>query len=318
MRLVFMGTPDYVIPVLAALAAAPGGAVVGVYTPPDRPRGRGQAMEPTPVKTAALEMGLTVFQPPSFRSAGARQELGALRPDVIVVAAYGKLLPPDVLDLPPYGCLNLHPSLLPRYRGPSPVATAILEGVATTGVTLMQLDEGMDTGPILARQERPLYGDETAATLTADLFSMGAQLLLDNLEGWTAGRLPAQPQDEAQATITRKLERADGWADWSLSAAELERRRRAFTPWPGLTAHWQGKSLRLLDVAALDGAAWDFDLPAAAPGQVVALPTGEAPVAIGASPGLLALKRVQLEGRRATAAAEFLRGYPDFMGSWLE
>ncbi len=316
MRLVFMGTPDYVIPVLSALTAAPGVEVVGVYTPPDRPRGRGQAMEPTPVKTAALEMGLPVFQPPSLRSAGARQELAALRPDVIVVAAYGKLLPPEVLALPPYGCLNLHPSLLPRYRGPAPVVTAILEGAATTGVTLMQLDEGMDTGPILARQERPLSGDETAATLTADLFSMGAQLLLDNLEGWIAGRLPAQPQDEAQATITRKLERSDGRADWSLSAVELERRRRAFTPWPGLTTHWRGKSLRLLDVAALEGAAWD--LPAAAPGQVVALPTGDAPVAIGTAQGILALKRVQLEGRRPTTAAEFLRGYPDFMGSWLE
>ena len=316
MRLVFMGTPDYVIPVLAALTAAPGGEVVGVYTPPDRPRGRGQGLEPTPVKTAALEMGLPVFQPPSLRSAGARQELGALRPDVIVVAAYGKLLPREVLFLPPYGCLNLHPSLLPRYRGPAPVVTAILEGAATTGVTLMQLDEGMDTGPILARQERPLYGDETAATLTADLFSMGAQLLLDNLESWTAGRLPAQPQDDAQVTVTRKLERADGRADWSLAAVELERRRRAFTPWPGLTTHWQGKSLRLLDVAALEGAAWD--LPAAAPGQVVALPTGDTPAAIGTALGLLALKSVQLEGRRATTAAEFLRGYPDFMGSRLE
>lgn len=313
MRLVFMGTPVYVVPVLEALAAAAAVQVVGVYTPPDRPRGRGRTVELTPVKAAGLELGLPIFQPPSLRSAGAQQELGALRPDLILVAAYGKLLPPETLALPPHGCLNLHPSLLPRYRGPSPVATAILEDAAVTGVTLMQLDPGMDTGPILAQQAIPLRGDETAATLTGDLFRIGAQLLLDNLAGWRAGQLPARPQDDSQATVTRKLERADGIADWNLTAAALERRRRAFTPWPGLATYWQGKSLRLLEVTALEGQNW----PAAAPGQVVALPAAETPAGIGTARGILALKRVQLEGRRPAAAAEFLRGYPDLVGSRL-
>lgn len=314
MRLVFMGTPAAVIPTLAALHAAPGLDVAGVYTAPDKPRGRGRAMEPTPVKAAALGLGLPVFQPHSLRPATARQELAALQPEVIIVAAYGKLLPPEVLVIPPHGCLNLHPSLLPKYRGPSPVATAILDGALSTGVTLMLLDAGMDTGPILAQREYPLTGRETAAELTDILFALGTQLLLDNIEPWVSGQLTAQPQDETLATLTRKLERADGFADWRQPAAVLERMCRAFTPWPGLTAHWQGQSLRLLAATAIDNP----DHPAAEPGRVIALPGPETPAAIGAGQGLLALKEVQLAGRRPTPIADFLRGYPDFIGSQLD
>ena len=314
MRLVFMGTPAAVIPTLAALHAAPALDLVGVYTAPDRPRGRGRAMEPTPVKAAALGLGLPVLQPHSLRPAAARQELAALQPEAIVVAAYGRLLPPEVLAIPPHGCLNLHPSLLPRYRGPSPVATAILDGAPSTGVTLMLLDAGMDTGPILAQQEYPLTGRETAAALTDTLFGLGTQLLLNNLEPWVSGQLAAQPQDETLATLTRKLERADGIADWRQPAAVLERRIRAFTPWPGLTAAWQGQSLRLLAATAIDNP----DDPAAEPGQVIALPLSETPAAIGTGQGLLALKEVQLAGRRPARIADFLRGYPDFIDSQLD
>ena len=314
MRLVFMGTPAAVIPTLAALHAAPGLDVAGVYTAPDMPRGRGRAMEPTPAKAAALGLGLPVLQPHSFRVEAARQELAALQPEVVVVAAYGRLLPPEVLAIPPRGCLNLHPSLLPKYRGPSPVATAILDGAPSTGVTLMRLDAGMDTGPILAQQEYPLTGRETAAELTDTLFGLGTQLLRDNLEPWVSGKLTARPQDEAQATLTRKLERADGFADWRQPAAVLERMCRAFTPWPGLTAAWQGQSLRLLAATAIDHP----EYPAAAPGRVVALPLSETPAAIGTSRGLLALKEVQLAGRRPARIADFLRGYPDFIGSQLD
>ena len=314
MRLVFMGTPAAVIPTLAALHAAPGLDVAGVYTAPDKPRGRGRAMEPTPAKAAALGLGLPVFQPHSLRPADARQELAALQPAVIVVAAYGRLLPPEVLAIPPHGCLNLHPSLLPRYRGPSPVATAILDGAPSTGVTLMLLDAGMDTGPILAQWEYPLTGRETAAALTDTLFGLGTQLLLDNLEPWVSGQLTARPQDETQATLTRKLERADGIADWRQPAAVLERMIRAFTPWPGLTAHWQGQALRLLAATAIDNP----EYPAAGPGRVIALPLPETPAAIGTGQGLLALKEVQLAGRRPARIADFLRGYPDFIGSQLD
>ena len=313
MRLVFMGTPAFVVPVLEALLAESEVQVVGIYTQPDRPRGRGRTVELTPVKSAGVNLGLPVFQPASLRSARAQQELADLRPDVILVAAYGRFLPPEVLDLPPHGCLNLHPSLLPKYRGPAPVVTTILDGEAVTGVTLMQLDEGMDTGPILAQQEYPLNGDETAADLTEALFRTGAQLLLDNLEALAAGKLPAQPQDDSRATVTRKLERADGLADWTRSAVTLERQQRAFTPWPGLTAYWQDKSLRLLDVAPLNRP----DLAGADPGLVVSLPSEETPAGIITADGILGLKSVQLEGRRATSIAEFLRGYPAFISSRL-
>ena len=313
MRLVFMGTPAFVVPVLEALLAEAEVQVVGIYTQPDRPRGRGRTVELTPVKSAGVNLGLPVFQPASLRSARAQQELADLRPDVILVAAYGRFLPPEVLDLPPHGCLNLHPSLLPKYRGPSPVVTTILDGEAVTGVTLMQLDEGMDTGPILAQKEYPLNGDETAADLTEALFRTGAQLLLDNLEALAAGKLPAQPQDDSRATVTRKLERADGLADWTRSAVTLERQRRAFTPWPGLTAHWQDKSLRLLDVTPLNRP----DLAGTDPGLVVSLPSAETPAGIITADGILGLKSVQMEGRRATSIAEFLRGYPAFISSRL-
>ncbi len=317
MRIVFMGTPIYSVLTLEALLAQPDIEVVGVYTPPDRPRGRGRAVESSPVKAAAQALSLPVWQPDSLRSAAAQRELAALEPDVAVVAAYGKLLPPAVLALPRYGCLNIHPSLLPKYRGPSPVATAILDGVAATGVTLMLLNAGMDTGPILAQREYRLDGAETAASLTEALFRVGTELLVENLPAWTAGRLEAVAQDDSQATVTRKLERADGLADWSLSALELARRQRAFTPWPGLSTYWQGKLLRLVEVVPpAQPEAAGVTVPAA-PGEVISLPSREIPLGIGTGQGVLGLKQVQLEGRRATTAAEFLRGYPQFPGSRL-
>ena len=315
--MVFMGTPDYAVPVLDALNLAPGVDLVGVYTPPDRPRGRGRELEATPVKMAALEMGLPVYQPASFRSAGAREELAGLHPDVIVVAAYGKLLPAEVMALPAHGCLNIHPSLLPKYRGPSPVVTAILDGLSETGVTLMLLDEGMDTGPIVAQRKRTLDGTETAGDLTAELFKLGTELLLENLEAWTRRQLKAVTQDDSQASVTRKLERADGLADWYLAARELARRQRAFTPWPGLFTQWQGKSLRLTEVVAIDGPGSAGLGGSPAPGEVIAVSDDDAGVSVGVGTvdGVLGLKTVQLEGRRAVSADEFLRGYPDFVGS---
>jgi methionyl-tRNA formyltransferase len=266
-----------------------------------------------PVKAHALDRGLEIYQPASLRSARVQAELDALQPDVIVVAAYGKLLPPPVLNAPPGGCLGLHPSLLPRFRGPSPVASSILEGAPVTGVTLMLLDEGMDTGPIVGQREHPVSVQETAEALTFALFELGARLLLDNLAPWVAGRLTAQPQDNARATVTRKLERTDGLASWDVPALTLEHRRRAYTPWPGLFTHWEGKVLKLLDVVALPS----LPVPEARPGEVVPVPADGAPVGVATSEGVLGLKTLQLEGRRALTAAEFLRGYPQFLGSKL-
>lgn len=314
MRLVFMGTPAFVVPVLDALVSAPEFQVAGVYTPPDRPGGRGRRAEISPIKSYSLERGLALFQPPSLRSSEYQEELAALAPDVVVVAAYGKLLPEPVLATPRHGCLNLHPSLLPRHRGPSPVATAILEGDAVTGTTLMLLDLGMDTGPIIARRQYHLSGEETAETLTAALFQLGSQLLLEKLGPWVEGRLTAEPQEDVDATLTRKLERADGQAGWTLPATELERKRRAFTPWPGLFTRWQGKALKLLDVVALPAEAKGSSNE---PGRVLPLGLANVPVGIATAQGILGLKTLQLEGRRAVAAAEFLKGYPQFLGAQL-
>jgi methionyl-tRNA formyltransferase len=316
MRLVFMGTPSHVIPVLSALTAARDVQVVAVYTPPDRPKGRGRQMEMPPVKSFALECGMPVHQPASLRTEPVQAELAEYRPDVMVIAAYGKLLPPPVLNTPTHGCLNLHPSLLPRYRGPSPVATAILEGEETTGVTLMLLDEGMDTGPTISQREYSISARESAESLTATLFQLGAEVLLECLEPWVAGRLTAQPQEDAHATTTRKLERKDGKADWQLPASALERRSRAYSPWPGLFTDWEGKVLKLLDVVPLP----ITTATQPEPGQVVQLTasdTSDIIVVVGTSEGVLGLNAVQLEGRRAQSVSDFLRGYPHFAGAQL-
>ena len=280
--------------------------VAAAVTPPDRERGRGRRSEPTPVKEAALRLGIPVLQPDSLRSQPAQNQLAKLDPGVIVVAAYGKLLPPQVLELPPHGCLNLHPSLLPRHRGPSPVATAILEGDEATGVSLMLLDEGMDTGPVIAQRPYTLSGEEIAGELTGTLFDMGAKLLEESIGPWTRGELQAQPQDNSQATVSRKLERADGLADWTLPAETLARRCRAYSPWPGLYTQWEGKTLKLLEVTPFP----DCQAGIVEPSQVVAVGLGKGMYVVTGH-GMLALERVQLEGRRAVNGEEFLRGYPD-------
>lgn len=303
-----MGTPEFAIPVLDALHAYAGVELVAVYTPPDRKRGRGQTLEPSPVKTRAQELGIPVVQPGTFRNAEAVAQLESNRPDVIVVAAYGRLLPPDVLAIPRYGCLNLHPSLLPKYRGPAPVAGAILAGDAITGVSLMLLDEGMDTGPIVAQRERMIDASDDAAVLTETLFADGAELLMDSLPGWMSGSIEAVEQDGDLATYTNKLERSDGAADWGLSADLLARRQRAFAPWPGLYTTWEGKELKLLEVVPVPGA----DV---GPGLVTS--AADAEIAVGTGDGLLGVRRLQLAGRRASTDGEFLRGYPEFRGSRL-
>jgi methionyl-tRNA formyltransferase len=266
-----------------------------------------------PVKSYAIERGLLVRQPPTLRSEQAQKELAGLEPDVIVVAAYGNLLPARILETPVHGSLNLHPSLLPRYRGPSPVAAAIVEGAAATGVTLMLLDQRMDTGPIISQEKYPLSGRETAEALTSSLFQLGAELLLRCLAPWVAGQITAQPQDNSEATTTRKLERADGQADWALPAAALDRRCRAYSPWPGLFTHWEGKVLKLLEVTPLP----QTGTPPPAPGQVVTLELAGPAVGIGTGDGILGLNTVQVEGRRAMPAGEFLRGHPNFAGASL-
>lgn len=309
LRLVFMGTPDFAVPALSALLDA-GHEIVGIFTQPDRRSGRGRRLSAPPVKEFAESRNLAVFQPTSLREdAEARQRISDLAPDAIVVAAYGLFLPEDTLAVPRLGCLNIHPSLLPRHRGPSPVATAILEGDETTGVTIMLLDEGMDTGPILAQHETLIGANETCDKLTLRLFDIGATLLTKTLDSWNKGEITPTTQDDARATITKRLQRADGRIEWNQSAESIARQIRAFTPWPGTFTTWRGRTLKILEAEPLDATQ---DNP---PGKVVAMNNSE--VAVSAGQGVLRLLSVQIEGRRASSAADFIRGYPDFIGSIL-
>ena len=324
MRAVFMGTPAYVIPVMEALLSL-GHRLVGVYTQPDKPAGRGRVNEPPPVKSYALGQGIEVLQPPSLRKAEAHQELRALGPDVLIVAAYGKILPPEVLGIPCFGCVNVHPSLLPRYRGPSPVASALLEGETHTGTTIMLMDQGMDTGPILAARCSGIQaGEATTASLTEHLFQLGGELLKEVLPLWLRAEISPRPQDESRATVTRKLEKVDGEARWELSAEELGLRLRAFTPWPGLYTHWKGKILKILSAVAFPSPQGCDFKPSGhregegyEPGTVVTLNQAEIALGVVAGQGILGIKSLQMEGRRPSNSEEFVRGYVDFPGSKL-
>jgi methionyl-tRNA formyltransferase len=309
LRVVFMGTPAVAVPVLSAILDA-GHEVVGVYTQPDRPAGRERPLRPPEAKVFAVERGISVFQPASLRKdEKSRRALEALAPDVIVVAAYGLFLPADLLDLPNLGALNVHPSLLPRYRGPSPVASAILAGEADTGVTIIRLDEGMDSGPVVAQRETAIGADETAGDLTVRLFDMGAALLVENLPSWEAGDIQAIAQDHSQATVTARLARKDGEMEWRRPAVELSRQVRAYDLWPGTSTRWRGKLLKVLAASVSE-----HEVAArTSPGAVVALPDGR--VGIGTGAGILEVARVQIEGRRAVTGREFVAGYRDFVGS---
>ena len=312
MRLIFMGTPEFAIPVLASLTKISDSEVVAVYTPPDRAAGRGRKARTSPVKDYAVQLSIQVKQPETFRSAEVQAELTDLQPDAIIVAAYGKLLPKPVLDLPEMGCLNIHPSLLPRHRGPSPVATTILNRDGVTGVTIMLLDEGMDTGPLIAQHEFFLQGDENTEDLTKALFELGARLLVETLPKWKSGEIQSESQDESIASVSRKLERSDGLVDWNLTADELERRARAFTTWPGLFTNWNESNLKLVDVSyhGVDSSKWE-------PGTVFQSDDPETPAVVATSEGFLGLRTIQMEGRRPISVKDFLNGAPEFIGSKL-
>ena len=305
-----MGTPAFAAPVLEALVSA-GHELAAVYSRPDRPSGRGKRTSPTPVKAAASAMGLLVRQPSSLKSPDVQREMTALAPDVIVVAAYGLFLPRAVLDLPRHSCLNVHPSLLPKLRGPSPVSTAIVEGEATTGVTIMLMDEGVDSGPVLAQRQTPIGESETAEGLTSRLFEMGAELLVDVMPDWVEGRIKAQPQDESRATTTRLLSKEDGRIDWTLSAEQIARRVRGYAPWPSAYTYWNGKMLKIIEASSDDQA------DANPPGTVVESDAGDR-IVISTGRGTLRVTRLQLEGRRPASAREFLQGIGSILGARLD
>jgi len=306
-RIVFMGTPDFAVPTLATLVDG-GYEVVGVATQPDRLAGRGRQLAASPVKRFAEVHGLIVLQPTTLRQPEAVAALAARAPDLIVVAAYGLILPQAVLDIPPHGCLNVHGSLLPRYRGAAPIAAAILVGDVETGVTIMLVDAGMDTGPILSQAACPIEPEDTTGTLTVKLAELGAALLSQTLPRWLASEIEPQPQDDEMATYAPMIRKADGRVDWTRPAEQIARQVRAYQPWPGATTFWKGQPLKLLRVRPEPAAT-------AAPGRVMAWGDG---AAVGTGEGVLLLEEVQLAGKRAMAIADFLRGQHGFVGSLLD
>jgi methionyl-tRNA formyltransferase len=306
-RVVFLGTAPLARASLAALLEAPAVVqVLAAVTQPDKPVGRELRVQPSPVKALALERGLPVLQPARARDAAFLEELRALGPELVVVAAYGQILPPAVLDLPRHGCLNVHASLLPRWRGAAPIQWAILAGDAETGVTIMRMDAGLDTGAMLATERTPVRPDDTGRTLHDHLAALGAALLVRTIPGWVAGTVPAVPQPAAGATYARKITKADGALDWRRPAADLERQIRAFDPWPGSWTRLAGTDLggltkfwRAEVVAAASGGA---------PGTVLA--AGPAGLVVRCGEDALRLLELQREGGRRLPAHAFLAGNP--------
>lgn len=303
-RVVFFGTAELACASLERLAADPRFNLLAAVTQPDKPRGRDLRLQPSPVKAAALARGIPVLQPVKARDAAFLEQLRQLAPAFIVVAAYGQILPPALLELPPHGCLNVHTSLLPRHRGAAPIQWAILSGDAETGATIMKMDAGLDTGPILSMARTPITPEDNAQTLHDRLARLGADLLLETIPSYLAGEIEPRAQSEG-ATYARKISKEDGLIDWKRSATEIWNQVRAFTPWPGAFTHWNpGGNRRLLKI-------WEArPLPEFSPEQPGTLITaGRLGLKITCGQGVLLVSVLQLEGGRRLTAAEFLAGH---------
>ncbi len=295
-----MGSPDFALPTLSALADAFN--VVGVVTQPDRPAGRGHKLRPPEVKTLAIKLGLPIIQPPTLKDPDALAELKRMAPDVIVVAAFGQILRQEVLSLPPHGCVNVHASLLPRWRGAAPVQAAILHD-DVTGVTIMKMDRGLDTGPILSQRAVPIGGAVTAGQLFDKLAQMGADLLVETLPGYVSGEVRPSPQDDTQATYAPRLSTADGELDFNQPAGFLARMVRAYNPWPGTFCEVEGFRLKVFRAHAVQ--------------KQIVLPGKRYVIddqpAWGTADGVLVLDEVQAAGKSRMAGQDFLRGVRDWM-----
>ncbi len=299
-----MGSPDFAVPSLDALVESGRYQPQLVVSQPDRPRGRGQAVDPTPVRARALKLGISTLTMTKETYAEGVEAVRAAKPDAIIVVAFGLILRRDLLDLPKFGCINVHASLLPRHRGVSPIQAAILAGDDVTGCTTMRIDEGVDTGNILLRAETPIARDDTAGTLTTRLAELGAPLLIRTLDGIFDGSVHEVVQDNDRATVTKKIRKHHGLIDWAKSAVELERRVRAMTPWPSAYSFLNGRRL-LIDSVLVSS------LPAkAAPGTVVSL----SPLAVACGEGVLEIRKLRPEGKRSMTPGEFRLGNPLEMG----
>ncbi len=326
---IFMGTPQFAVPSLRALSQ--GAYMITVVTQPDRPAGRGGKLTAPPVKALAEELGLPVLQPLTLRDPDFRAQLAALRPEVTALVAYGEYLAPALLDLPSRGSINLHPSLLPRWRGSTPIQSAILAGDTTTGVSIILMDKGLDTGPILAQRSIPIEPEESAPQLSARLAEIGAELLAETLPRWLRGEIEPVPQGEGGATLTHTLQKEDGLINWrNTPAEEIARRVRALQPWPGTYTHWQGRLLKILQARAFIGSRVKgegvdpipspYSLTPLPPGTVVARTEaagGKKALLVWTADGALEVIQAQLEGKPPVDARALLSGYSQMVGSVL-
>jgi methionyl-tRNA formyltransferase len=308
MRVIFMGSPQIAVPSLEQLAASKYN-LVAVYTQPDRPAGRGRALAASPVKEAALKYGIKVYQPESLKPAETLEELAELKPDVIVVCAYGQILPQALLDIPPCQCVNVHYSLLPRHRGAAPVMAAILAGDEFSGVTVQLVRKKLDTGPLLASAVVPIDAPDTTGTLSEKLSIVGATLLDETLSGWLRGEITPREQDESLATYFGQINKEAGEIDWSRPAIEIWRRIRAYQPWPGAYTNWKGKQLKINEASVIPGDTTGEG------GKVILL--GNSGIGITTGDGVLKVTTIQYEGKKAMHARAFIQGKQDFIGSKL-
>ncbi len=325
LRIVYMGTPQFAVPALEALiaGAAPGKILteglelITVVTRPDKPAGRGREIIYSPVKQTALTHAIPVWQPGSLKKAEHSAALAAYHADLYIVAAFGQILPQVVLDQPRYGTLNIHASLLPRYRGADPIAEAIVQGESESGVTIMLLDAGIDTGPTLFSRSMHLLDNETTQSLTPKLAELGAQALLEALPQWIAGTIAPVPQDETRATHTRMLRKEDGRLDWNKPSKVLARQIRAYTPWPGGYTYWRGKVLKILEAHPLSVEIETLEQKVSVGLVSTREEAGHQVLAVVTGSGFLLVRQVQLEGKKAMSTEDFLRGYDQIVGEVL-
>ena len=305
MKVVFMGTPDFAVPTLQILIER-GHTLQAVVTQPDRPKGRGRTLVAPPVKMLAEQHGIPVLQPEKVRNAEFVQTLKTLAPDVMVVVAYGQILPESILNIPPLGCINIHGSLLPKYRGAAPIHWAIIRGETETGITTMFMDKGMDTGDMLLKKTVPISPSDTTGTLHDTLSQVGAELLIDTLGRLEQGALERIPQDDELASYAPMLKKEDGRIDWGEPADVIDRRVRGLFPWPGAYTHFQGKMVKLLEVAL-------EELPSglkgqAQPGEVLALDSAKGPL-IACGEGCVRILKIQPQNKKVMICSDFCRGY---------
>ena len=309
LRVVFMGTPEFALPSLEAIFNS-GHRIIGVVTQPDRPRGRGRKLAPPPVKVWAVERGLTVHQPERVRNPEFIAMLREMEPDIIVTAAFGQILPKEILDIPPLGCINVHASLLPKYRGASPIQQALMDGETSTGITIMYMDEGMDTGDIILQKRIDIYPEERADQLHDRLAVLGGQALEEALRLFEKGRPVGQPQDHEKATYCKKIDKSMGSINWAESSLRIKNLVRGLTPWPGTFKYCHGQRKKVWNIKE-----WEYSKSKDhIPGQVVAADEHQGLV-VACGDGYVRLAEIQAEGKRVMQDVEFIRGNPIPVGT---